>query len=190
MLERAPGILGGPAPLGIHGPQRYVREHDHGRAAGERGQVFSEPLDLIFAESAHALALVLEHIDEADEVRALVVEALPAAPADRALAVALEVFLAAVQEDVVLAWQIETVLGLQPLEDLGDGVEGAGLLAVRLIARVEHERRRGLERVDSLHDLLEGRRRVAVGLALETDVRVADLGKAKALGFGLRGGRR
>src|SRR4029453_7614564 len=68
-------------------------------------------------------ALVLEDVDEPDEVRALEVEALPAAAADRSLAVAIEVFLAAVQEDVVLAGQVEDALGLQPLEDLGDGFE-------------------------------------------------------------------
>src|SRR4030095_11733449 len=81
-------------------------------------------------------------------------------------------------------------LGFEPLEDLGDGVEGAGLLAVRLVAGVEHERRSGLECVDPVHDLLQRCGRVAVGLALEADVRVADLGEAEALGPGLGGRRR
>src|SRR5262249_48875114 len=45
---------------------------------------------------------------------------------------------------------------------------------------------RGPQRVDAIEQLLERRRRVAVRLALEADVRVADLHEAEAAGRGVR----
>src|SRR5262249_54732284 len=146
-----------------------------------------EPLDLILTERAHSLTLVLEHVDEPDEVRALVVEALPAALSHRALAVPAQIFRAAVQKDVVLARHVEHALGLHGLEHLRQGVEGPRLLAVGLITRVDHERRRRPQRVDTIEQLLERRRRIAVRLALEADVRVADLHEVEAAARGLRG---
>src|SRR5262249_1469907 len=184
------GVLSSPAPLGIARPERTVREDDDRSAGRERRQILLEPLDLILAERADSLALVLEHVDEPDEVRALVVEALPAALAHRALAVAAQIFLAAVQEDVVLARHVEHALGLHRLEHLRDRVDGAGLLAVRLIPRAEDEGRGGFERVDAVDQLLQGRGRIAVGLALEADVRVADLHEAEAAGYRVRRLRR
>src|SRR5262249_13355888 len=145
-----------------------------------------EPLDLILTERAHSLTLVLEHVDEPDEVRALVVEALPAALAHRALAVPAQIFRAAVEKDVVLARHVEHALGLHGLEHLGERIEGARLLAVGLVARVDHEARRGPQRVAAIEQRLERRRRVAVRLALEADVRVADLHEAEAAGRGVR----
>src|SRR6266542_3180723 len=117
---------------------------------------------------------------EPHEVGPSIVEALPAAPAHRALAITREVLLATVEEDVVLPRQIEHALGPDPLEDLGDRLEGARLLTVGLIAGVQDEGGRGVERVDPLDDLLQRRRRVLVGFALEAHVRVADLHEAEA----------
>src|SRR6266516_6173688 len=92
--QRARGVFGGPAPLRVHRPERHVGEdHDRG-AARERRHVLLQPLELLIAQRAHPLALVLEYVHEPDEVRSLVIEALPAATVDGSLAVAGEIFLA------------------------------------------------------------------------------------------------
>ena len=67
-------------------------------------QVLLEPVQLRLPQLAHALQL--HHIDQADEVHALVVEAVPAV-APGALAVALQVQLAVVDGRVVFARHIE-----------------------------------------------------------------------------------
>ena len=64
------------------------------------------------AERAHVLALVLQHVDERDEVHAVVVEALPPGPA---VGEAAEVLLAAVDEHVVLAGHVEDLPAFTPL---------------------------------------------------------------------------
>ena len=174
------GILSRPAPLRIDRPQWHVREHDDGRAAGERRYVLLQPPDLLVAQRAHALTLVLEHVHEPEEVGALVVEALPATALDGPFAVASEVLLAAVEKHVMLAGHIEDALGLHALEDFRDGVEGPGLLTVRLIARVQDEGGRRPQRVDAVDDLLQRRRSILVGFALEADVSVADLDEVEA----------
>src|SRR5205823_7439097 len=107
--------------------------------------------------------------------RAPVVEALPTARAHRALPVAGEIFRAAVEEDVVLTGHVEHALGLHGLEHLRERIEGAGFLAVGLIARVQDEGRRRAQRVDPIEQLLERRRRVAVGLALRSEEHTSEL---------------
>src|SRR5439155_1448968 len=91
-----------------------------------------------------------------------------------------EVLLATVEQHVMLAGHIEDALGLHALEDFRDGVEGPGLLTVRLIARVQDEGGRRPQRVDAVDDLLQRRRRILVGFALEADVSVADLDEVEA----------
>ena len=86
--KRLRAIVGAPAPFGIDRPQRNVREDDDGRAAGEPFHIIFEPLELLGAELAQAAGLQVHHVDQADEVHAFVIEAVPAV-ALRALAVAL-----------------------------------------------------------------------------------------------------
>ena len=119
-------------------------------------------------------------------MRALVVEALPAAATDRALAVAAQILLAAVEEHVVLARDVERALDTRALEDLGDRVERARLLAVRLVAGVKQERGHGAQRIHPVDHLLQGGGGVLVGLALEAHVRVADLHEPEAALGGVR----
>src|SRR5439155_1448971 len=95
-------------------------------------------------------------------------------------AVASEVLLSAVEKHVMLAGHIEDALGLHALEDFRDGVEGPGLLTMRLIARVQDEGGRQSQRVDAVDDLLQRRRSILVGFALEADVSVADLDEVEA----------
>jgi hypothetical protein len=99
-----------------------------------------------------------------------------------------EVLLAAVLEDVVLAGNVEHLTGLGALERLGDRVEGAGLLSVGYVARVDEELGRGRQRVDTRDGFAERGHRLRVGRALEADVRVADLREAEAPGRRRLGG--
>ena len=62
--------------VGINRPQRNMREDHDGRAALEAVQILLQPVELRLAEFAHALEL--HHVDQADEVHAFVVEAVPA----------------------------------------------------------------------------------------------------------------
>ena len=162
-------------------------DHDR-RTAREPLDVALQPLELLGAQASETFGLVALHVDEADEVHAPVVEALPALAADRALAVAGEVFLAAVEEDVVLTGHVEHALGLHALEHLRHRVERPRLLGVREIARVKDEGRRCRQRVDPRDRLAERRRHVFVRLALEADVGVADLDEAEVAPGGRLGG--
>src|SRR4030095_6678574 len=75
------------------------------------------------------------------------------------------------------------------LQDLRDRIEGARLLPVRLIACMKHERRGRPQPIHTVDDLLEGGGGVLVRLALEADVRVADLYEGEAPRGGVRGRR-
>src|SRR5262249_40088775 len=128
--------------------------------------------------------LVLEHVDEGDEMHALVVEALPArSPVGKAT----EVFLATIEKDIVLAGDVDDALGLGPLENLADRVEGARLLAVGDIARVQDEGGRLGQGIDLGDRLLEAHRPVRSDLPLETDVRIADLNEGEVARGGVGG---
>src|SRR2546425_5151266 len=125
VAERLLAVVRGPAPLRMDGPGGHRGEDDARGAARALPHVVLEPLELLGAQASETFGLVALHVDEADEVHAPVVEALPALAADRALAVAGEVFLAAVEEDVVLAGHVEHAFGLHALEHLRDRVERA-----------------------------------------------------------------
>ena len=176
--ERLLAVLRGPTPLRIDGPQRDVREHHDGRAGREPVQILLEPLELVLPERADAARLEGQDVHEPHEVDALVVEALPAL-AHRPPAVSVQVFLAAVGEDVVLARDVEHSADPDALERLGERVEGAGFLTVSQISGVQHELGRGPQRVDAVDGLLQASQHVLVGLAVESDVGVADLDEAE-----------
>ena len=74
--------------------------------AAERPQVVFQPLELLVAQKAKSAGLEVGNVDEADEVDAVLVEAVPAA-ALGVLAVAFEIgFASALIDDVVLAGHI------------------------------------------------------------------------------------
>ena len=104
--QRPRAVVGAPAPLGIHRPQRNVGEDDDRRAALETLDVLLEPLELFVAERAETAGLQVDDVHEADEVHAVLVEAVPAG-ALRAFAESLQVALAVVLEHVVFAGDVE-----------------------------------------------------------------------------------
>src|SRR3954463_6627292 len=103
-LEQVEGlstILGGPTPFRVCGPQRNVSEN-HNRSAGPQlGHIVLEPRHLLGSNRTQAFEL--RGIVQTDEVNALVVEALPAAPAG-VFSETLEVLLAVVAQQIVFAW--------------------------------------------------------------------------------------
>ena len=86
-------------------------------------------------------------------------------PSRGPLAEPLEV-LAVVADDVVLAGHVEDLADLDPLEDLGDGVELLRLREVGEVAGVDQEVGRLRQRVDPGHGLLERGGHVACSASL------------------------
>src|SRR5215471_16367402 len=86
-----------------------MRENDDRRRCALSVQIVGEPRELLLTEIAHASCLKIEHIVEADEVHAAVVEGIPTF-ALRELAVAVEIGLAGTfVDDVVLTWHIMNI---------------------------------------------------------------------------------
>src|SRR5215217_1111705 len=86
MRERLRAVVSPPAPIGIDGPQRNMREDDDRCAAGQRFNVLLQPCQLLLAQLSKPTAAQsratslpqIEDIDQSDEVHAIIVEALPA----------------------------------------------------------------------------------------------------------------
>src|SRR5205085_971958 len=112
----------------VDGEQRDVAEDDERRVRRERREVALDERELPRAEESEPVVLRgllgLGGLDvgEREEVDAPVVEAVVAAAA-RALAEELQVALAVVDEDVVLAGDVERAVGLDRADDLPGGVE-------------------------------------------------------------------
>ncbi len=154
-----------------------MSEHDDGRAGAEALDVLLEPVELSRSEVPQAAGLEVQNVDQADEVNAFVVEALPSGA--RGSPETAEILLAAVREDVVLARNVEGPIDLGPFDPFRDRVEGAGFLGVSDVAGVDDEGGCGVQRFDPGQRLLEGAERILVGFALEADVRVTDLDEAE-----------
>ena len=83
-VERAGGVVGAPAPVGVDRPQRDVGEDDDRGRGGLAFEVLGEPGELLVAERAHAAGLEVGDVDEADEMHAVLVEGVPAGALGRA----------------------------------------------------------------------------------------------------------
>src|SRR5271157_3203771 len=180
VAERLLAVLRAPAPLRVYRPERNVAEHDDGRAVGQSRHVGLEPVELLVAEDSEALVGALARdVDQPDEVHPVVVEAVPAL-ALGPLSEPLQVF-RPVADDVVLAWHVEDLADLDPLEDLGDGVELLGCREVGEVAGMDQEVGSLRQRVDPGHGLLKrDGHALLVRVLAETDVAVADLDEREA----------
>ena len=161
-----------------------MREDDDRGRCRATLEVVLQPFELLVAEIAQAAGLEIDDIDEADEVHAVGVEAVPAG-ALGAAAIALAVELHVIIEDVVLAghvMHVEAGLGDDPvgvvefgrLGEMGDiaGMNDEGWL-----------HRQGLDLVDRFFERADG---VGVGGLVETDMAVADLQERQPTRFGSR----
>src|SRR5437667_5582337 len=75
--ERLRAILGSPAPLRIHRPQRNVREHHDGSAVLQVLYVVLQPLQLLVAKCPKSPGFQIHHVDQPDKMRPLLVKAVP-----------------------------------------------------------------------------------------------------------------
>ncbi len=153
-----------------------MREHDDRRAARPSFHVALQPFELLRAQPSEPAGLQVEHVHQADEVHALMIEAVPST-ARGALAVAREVRGPVVPEDVVLARNVEGMPRRRPrrADHLLRDVEFAGLGELGDVSRVEQEGRLTRQRVDAGHRFLKRRRDVLVRRLAEADVTIADL---------------
>src|SRR5262249_834237 len=102
VVERARRVFGAPAPGWIDRPQRNVREDDDRGRCRATLEVALQPFELLVAEIAQAAGLEIDNVDEADELRTVGVEAVPAR-AFGAATVAVAVELHLLVENVVFA---------------------------------------------------------------------------------------
>ncbi|HUI56384.1 MAG TPA: hypothetical protein VLY04_15520 [Bryobacteraceae bacterium] len=135
-----------------------------------------------FSERPEAAGLEVHHVDQADEVHALLVETEPAV-ASRVLSISLEVGLAVVGQDVVLAGYVESRAGTDRGENRAGGGELLGFRKMADIAGMDEEGRWFSHRIYFGDGGLQSALDVGVGLFVEADVAVADLNEAQvALG--------
>ena len=70
-------VLSSPAPLGKDCPKRNMCEQDDRRAAGASLQIVLQPFQLVVAEHSQAAFLDVHDVDQADEMHAFLIEAVP-----------------------------------------------------------------------------------------------------------------
>src|SRR5581483_8818790 len=169
----------------IDRPQRDVCEH-HDRCRSRAAfDVGFQPLELLGAKIAKTAGFQVDDIDQADEMHAVGVEAVPAG-ALGALAVAFLVeFLVRIEEIVFAGHVMHIELRLR--DDPVGVVELLRRRQVADVAGVDHERRLGRQRVHPGDGLFQRAERVRIGGLVEADMAVADLQERQPLGFlGLR----
>src|SRR5260370_22909633 len=129
-------ILGAPPPFWTDGPQRHVGKHDHWRARGAASQVVLEPAELLVAEIAHSTGREVCHIDEADEMDTVLIEAVPAGAVCAFAKTCEELLAVALIEHVVLARDVEDQQ-TRLAHDLRGVIELLRLREVADVARVD-----------------------------------------------------
>ena len=107
-------------------------------------------------------------------MHALVIETSPAVAAS-SLAVAFQIQLAIIREDIVFTRHIKHLARFDATKNLCHRVKFLGRRQVCQIARVQHEGRPLREGVDAVNCLLQRGRHIFVWLLAEADVAVADL---------------
>src|SRR5690242_11483730 len=120
--QRLGTVIGAPAPVRIDRPERDVGKQHNRRAVRLRGQIFFQPAQLLVAEQAEAAWFQVEHVDQPDEVHALLIEAVPA-ETFRSFAVSLEIQLSVVAQAIVFAGDVKDLAGFDRLEDLVHSVK-------------------------------------------------------------------
>ena len=138
IAERDGSVVRTPAPARIDRPQGDVGEDDDRRRGAQALDVVLQPLELIGSEKAEAAGLQVGHVDEADEVHAGLIEAVPAG-ALGVLAVALEIGLAGpLIDDIVLTGNV-VHLQTGAADELCGVVELGRLGEMRDVSGVQHE---------------------------------------------------
>src|SRR5262249_43381006 len=173
VVESARRVFRAPSPGRIDRPQRNVREDDDRGRCRPALEVALQPFELLVAEIAQAAGLEIDNVDEADEMHAVGVEAVPAR-AFGAATVAVAVELHALVEEVVLT---RNVMHVEPgLRDDAVGVVEFGWLGeMGDIAGMNDEGWLHAKRLDLADRFLERAEGVGIGGLVEPDMAVADL---------------
>src|SRR2546429_9543918 len=109
---------------------------DHNRFAAAEGlDVFLKPIQLLLAEDAQAAGFEVGDVDQADEVNAFIVVAVPAL-SKRSFAVAIEIAPAVVGEDIVLAGDVKSAANFGAFENMVNRIELGGICEMRGVGGV------------------------------------------------------
>ena len=150
-----------------------MREDDDRSRCRPALEVVLQPFELLVAEIAQSAGLEIDDVDEADEMHAVGVEAVPAR-AFGAATVAVAVELHVLVEDVMFA---RHVMHVEPgLRDDAVGVVELGRLGeMGDIAGMNDEGWLHAQSLDLVDRFLERAERVGIGRLVEPDMAVADL---------------
>ena len=137
--QRLGAVVRAPAPVRIDRPQRDVGEHDDRRRCRTALDVVLQPFELLGAEIAQTAGFEVDDIDQADEMHAVGVEAVPAVTLG-GLAVTLAINFAIGIDEVVFAGH---VMHVEPRlrNDVIGVVEFLFLRQMGDVAGVDHEGR-------------------------------------------------
>ena len=171
-------VLGPPTPLGIHAPQRHVRENHDGRAFRKMLNVFLQPLQLFCAQAAQTPGLQVQDVYQSDEMHAVLVKAVPTRSL-RSLPIPLQILFAIIVQHVVLAGNKEDIFGAGALQQLVHGVELFRFREMTDVSGVQDERGRHRQRVDLVHGGLQRANHVGVRGFVETHMAIADLNETE-----------
>src|SRR5271169_4569019 len=100
--------------------------------------VFLQPFQLLSAKAAQPSRFQIHDVNQPDKMHAILVEAVPARSLG-AFPVALQILLAVVVEDIMLAGHKEDVLSAGGLQELVHSVELSGFGEMADVAGVQHE---------------------------------------------------
>src|SRR5690242_2470865 len=70
-------IAGPPAPLRVNRPKRDMRKHYNWSVRTQPFYIRFEPLELLVAKLAQAAGLKIKDVDQANEMNAVLIEAIP-----------------------------------------------------------------------------------------------------------------
>src|SRR5262245_50226849 len=70
-------VVGAPAPLRIHRPERDVGKDHYRCTRGKPVHVALEPVKLLRPQAAESACLQVHHVDQPDEVHSAVIETVP-----------------------------------------------------------------------------------------------------------------
>src|SRR5204862_3595852 len=87
--QRLSAIFRAPTPLRIDGPKRNVCEYHDGRAVLQLFHVVFQPFELLVAQRSEPTGFQIHDVDQPDEVRTLLIEAVPS-PALTSFSIALQ----------------------------------------------------------------------------------------------------
>jgi hypothetical protein len=146
-------------------------------------QIVFHPGDLFVAERRHRANLEVEHVVQADEMHAALIETVPG-PTMAIVIEKLEIAGHAFVDRVVLARNRVHAIDMNFLQDLARLPEFLGLRQVADIAGVHHEGRRLRQRIDVRDRAAQAADDVGIGFLAKADVCIADLHESERIGRG------